>query len=280
MIINRKLFNLSNNENLLLDYIENNTEEFCSLNISELSQKLFLSGSTITRLTHKLNFRTLMEFKVYVSKWSHVSKFKETDGNLSTITKKKNTVFNYYYFSIEKNSELLSTDKIKRTVTWIYKLKKILTFGIHSSYLSALHMANDLNSMGFMASAHNNIHNLVLSFKYKNPKGFVVLIYSKTMNRQDINVLLEILRRNKIKSVLITENTLIQESEDLMILPFQTLRQQKRVNALSSRISQMYINDVILKVLEESPLINKNQNLEAYCDYIGLVYDKESKNIK
>ena len=62
-----KLTNLTENEKILVSYMENSPEAFVKMSAVEISETAFVSTSTIYRLCQKLNLSGLSELKVQVS---------------------------------------------------------------------------------------------------------------------------------------------------------------------------------------------------------------------
>lgn len=74
-----QLSTLTENEKILVDFIENNTQQFLTMNAQDISKVCFVSVSTIYRLCNKLELSGLAEFKVLVSS-SMNAHLKETDS--------------------------------------------------------------------------------------------------------------------------------------------------------------------------------------------------------
>ncbi len=62
-----KLTNLTENEKILVKYIQDNPELFVKMSAAEISEACFISTSTIYRLCQKLNLSGLSELKVQAS---------------------------------------------------------------------------------------------------------------------------------------------------------------------------------------------------------------------
>ncbi|CAC13540.1 unknown; predicted coding region [Mycoplasmopsis pulmonis] len=110
-------------------------------------------------------------------------------------------------------------------------------------------MSNGLNSLGFFSSVAKSIHEVFLWMKNVDLDSILILIFSKSALNHEVMFLINALKEHKINSILITTNKNIISENNFCTIHFETIEQRYRSTALSSRINQFLIADIILKKL-------------------------------
>ncbi|PAK21043.1 hypothetical protein CJJ23_03885 [Mycoplasmopsis agassizii] len=266
-LTNRDGIKLSKNEIILLDFIEHNTETFLKMPINQLADELKIATGSVSRLVKKLNHNNYQSFKIYVAELNTSIATHSPDDQMSGLVKKANQVFNHYYFAIKNNYEMINIELLEKSIKWIYKTKSILVFGIHSSYSVARELGQGLATLGFESHVSNSVHEVILSLRNKYLQETMCIMFSKTVSSKENRYIIQIAEKFKIKVLLITENTKITNTENRLVLRFASLSQERRVNALSSRVAQLFYGDIILKVLEETLILKNVNNQDLYDNF-------------
>ncbi len=255
---------VSNNEKAIIKFINEHPNKFIELTIQQLAKKLFISIGSISRLSKKLNFNSFQDLKYFVIK-EHMRnetyyKLKKSEKTNSIV----NNVQVYNRHTIEKTVDILKVVDIKKVIEYISTSSRVVTYGLGSSSLAANNLANNLNIQGNNAIFANTIHDVVVWLKKKIDKNIVIIIFSKGMMSRENIFLFNLLVKYKIKLVLVTENNKYRNKDNTIILNIKTLEKFNNEVQISSKISQLFISDVITHSLNKK---KKLENTELYKDF-------------
>ncbi|VEU59292.1 MurR/RpiR family transcriptional regulator [Mesomycoplasma neurolyticum] len=244
-ILDEKSINLSTNEKIINDFINDHTDKFISMPIQELSRFLYVSIGSITRYVKKNGFQTFKELKNSVIKEQQIQK---------KYSQQKNTIFAeninlYYKHSIDKTLDNLNKNDINMAFHLLRKSQKICCYGISSSSYVAREMVHNLLVIGKDAALANTIHDVILYVENYKKNNCVVLIFSKSMSSKENKFILDLLEKYGIQVILITKNINYKSTKNKIVIHFQTLEQDNRIIALSSKISELFISDILLRKL-------------------------------
>ncbi|EFF41657.1 MurR/RpiR family transcriptional regulator [Mycoplasmopsis alligatoris] len=248
IISNIKHIKLSKTEQSIIDFLEENPEKFCLLSINELADNFFISMSIISRLCKKLNFKNFYELKSYVNKWSSKSEL----NNLLVEDSVDNIIHNlriFNHYAIEKTKDNIDRKLIEKITENIDKASKVVIYGIGSSYIAALDLTSGCTILNVNAISTNSIHDLALWLNNTNKAEMYTIIFSKSMESRENKYIYNLLNENGYKTCLITQNRNFKSSKISDVIYFDSLQQIERISALSSRISEFFISDIIIKTL-------------------------------
>ncbi|NQZ29269.1 MAG: MurR/RpiR family transcriptional regulator [Mycoplasmatales bacterium] len=255
---------LSNNENAIVDFIEKHPDEFIKLGIQDLSNKLFISIGSVSRFSKKVGFASFRDLKSFVikEKIRHESYYNLTQSSKTQDIMHDIKVYNRH--TIEKTVDAMNTKVLESTIADIEKSSKVVTYGLGSSSLAASEMANNLNIQGINSVFAPTIHDVVLWLRKRIHKNFVVVIFSKSMSGKDNNFLLSLLLKYKIKVKLITENLKYKSEGTLDVMHIKTLEMLDNEIQISSKISQLFVADVIIQNIKLHTL---KENTDLYNEF-------------
>ncbi|UVD81871.1 MurR/RpiR family transcriptional regulator [Mycoplasma iguanae] len=235
------LVKFSNVDLIIKRFIETKPKKFVNSSIKEIADMLFISVATITHFVKKAGFANFKDLKKYV-----IEKIDEnTEKGLFDMNDKIENVNLFYVHSLEKTLELLDLAIIHQVTQKIMTSSKVITFGAGSSAWAALEMVNALNIVGINAVNARTLHDISLWIDEDYKKAQMIVIFSKSMNSKENNQIIKLLDKHKIKVCLITANKKIHPSENVDVIYFATLEQEKRIVPLSSKIAEMFILDII-----------------------------------
>ncbi|WP_033161321.1 MurR/RpiR family transcriptional regulator [[Mycoplasma] collis] len=264
-ILDDKLVKLSTNEKIINDFINQKTEQFINMSIKELSNFLFVSIGSITRYVKKWGFRTFKDLKNKVIKEQEKNKKYKDQKNTDFVE----NINLYYKHALDKTMETLNKNSINKAYLMLEKAKKIFVYGISSSMYVAKEMAHNLSVIGKDGIVAQTIHDIILYLDLKAKNDYLVCIFSKSVHSKENKFILDFLEKYEIPVILISKNQEYKNTQHRVVINFQTLEQDRRIVALSSKISQLFISDVLIRKLYLNN--NKQKNL------MQLEFEKEWK---
>lgn len=257
--MNSKIFkatpDLTYNESFLIEKINEYPHKFLNLNIVDFSKEFFTTKSTLFRLVKKMNFDSVLDMKLYVQQELAKKGLYQLEFE-STVNSRLNNLKTYNTYAIINTIENLDVKMFVRVCKLISKSRKILLFGIGSSFLACHELAINLQKININAFASDEIHETILKISSFNDNDLII-IFSKSSKNKEILFLLEQMLDLKLKSVLITANQEINKGFTYKIL-LKNLEKNCRIIATCSKTSELVIADAIL---HEIYFMNKNNDL-------------------
>lgn len=249
---------LSDLEKDIVKDINENPTNFLVFNIIDYSKSLFTSKSSISRLSQKLGFSNLMEMKLFVKEQLTKNEFNYNINPDISLKDRINNLKSYNNYAINETLINLNIDNLAMICSEISKAKKIIVFGVGSSYLAAMELAKNLHKIGLNIVSSSDIHNAIL--KISNFSNDDLLIcFSKSGMTKEIKFINKAAKYVNANTLLITASNSEFENVDFKI-HLMDLKKDYRVVATSSKISQIVIADIIF--LEIHLLLKNLQNIE------------------
>lgn len=249
---------LTHNEKFLLDKIHEYHHKFLNLSIVDFSKEFYATKSTLSRLVKKLHFDSVLEMKLHLQQELTKKGLYQLEID-STLLSRLNNLKIYNNYAITNTIENLDLNLFDIVCKKIANAKKILIFGIRSSFLAVQELAINLQKIGINAFYCNEIHESILKISNFN-KNDLIIIFSKNAKNKEIMFLLKEAKNLEFETVLITANEEIKDVFTYKIL-LKNMIKDKRIIATCSKTSQLVIADAIL---HEVYFMNKNN--DAYLD--------------
>lgn len=245
-------------EKEIIQEININPNKFLLFNIVDYSKSLFTSKSSISRLSQKLGFGNLMEMKLFIKEQITKNEFNYNINSDSLMEDRINNLKSYNNFAINETLTDLDLANLKKICIEISKSKKIITFGVGSSFLAALELANNLQKIGLNIMASNDIHNSILKISNFDEKDLLIC-FSKTGTTKEVIFLNQAAKYVNSNTLIITAQDDKIKNVDFKIL-LKDLKKDNRIVATSSKISQIVVADAIF--LEIYLLLKNNTSKE------------------
>lgn len=257
--MNSKIFKeidrLTYNEKFLLEKINEYPHKFLNLNIIDFSEEFFTTKSTLFRLVKKLNFDSVLDMKLFCQRELAKKGLYQLEID-STTQSRLNNLKTYNTYAIINTIESLDVKLFTLVCNKISGSRKILIYGIGSSFLASHELSISLQKININAFASDEIHETILKISSFN-KDDLIIIFSKSAKNKEILFLLEQAKSLKIPSVLITGNEQIKDIFTYKIL-FKNMLKDRRIIATCSKTSEIIIADAILY---EVYFMNKNNDV-------------------
>ncbi|UUD34777.1 MurR/RpiR family transcriptional regulator [Mycoplasmopsis caviae] len=254
---------LTNAEQKIVEYLNENPNDFAENSIEKNATKTNTSTAVLSRMYSKLGFSSYKEMQFYV-KYNYLSRIKipkELEDN--SIYK----VFKSYIETINLTSKYLDINEIRFICNEIHKKKTVYCYGIGSSAISARELCLNLEKFNYRTFFYDGFHTFLISLfsKAQKEEKPPVIIFSKTGNTAEIIFLCEQLLKNNFPFLLITANK-SQKSKYPHVLLHETVEQRIRYHALSSKIAQQYIADIITDYL-----VSKIEDKSSRSDWLKVI---------
>jgi DNA-binding MurR/RpiR family transcriptional regulator len=255
---------LSDLEIEIVKEINVNPSQFLLLNIVDYSKSIFTSKSTISRLSQKLGFSTILEMKLFINQELTKQQMSYGISSNNTTDDRVNNLRSYNNYAINETLINLDLKNFSTICKQILNSKKIIIFGVASSYLASLELATNLQKIGLNVAASNDIHNSILKVAHFNDDDLLIC-FSKSGTTKEVLFLNECVKSIGGKTLLITARNEELKNIDFKI-NLRDLQKNSRVIATSSKISQIILSDAIF--LEIYSMINKSNQIEKEREFL------------
>lgn len=246
---------LTHNEKFLLEKINEHPHKFLNLNIVDFSEEFFTTKSVLFRLVKKLNFESVLEMKLFCQQELAKKGLYQLEID-STPQSRLSNLKTYNTYAIINTIESLDVNLFTLVCKTISESRKILLYGIGSSFLACRELSINLQKININVTASDEIHETILKISSFSNEDLIV-IFSKSAQNKEILFLLEQTKELDVKSVLITANEEIKQNFTYKIL-FKNMLKDRRIIATCSKASEIIIADAILY---EVYFMNKNNDL-------------------
>ncbi|WP_026389706.1 MurR/RpiR family transcriptional regulator [[Acholeplasma] multilocale] len=272
--MSREIFSQSNSDlkdnstkNKMIRFINEHTEQFLELSIEMIAKKVGVSVSSASRFAQKMGFKNFKELQFYVNQKNRAvgSTYAITGG--TTISELVDNIKTYNIYSIIESTNILDFDAIERITKKIIKSDKVMIYGTGSSALACQELDINLKKMGINSIYESDFHKILENIVLMNNDSLVI-INSKSCKNREIVFLLDHCHESNIPVALITSSvTNIIFEPDYKIL-FKTIDQRQRYSAISSKIAQLMISDIIFNNVARE-IVNKDKVISATDNLIN-----------
>lgn len=256
--LNSYLPSATESEKNIINYMLNDYESVINSDIRTLSEKTLSSPSTVIRLCKKLGFKGFKQLKEHLiydvavqnSNKKELSKSlaynDDIDKIIDVVTEKSQN-------SITNTSKLLNKEDLIKTVELIEQSQDINLYGMGSSLLVAKDMRQKFIRVNKKLNVDDDWHMQYLSAKNSSTDS-LAFIFSYSGVTEEMIACNKVLRDKGSKIVFIGGflNSYLAKNSDivLQVAPTENIF---RMGAFSSRISQLFIVDLIYSLY-----INRN----------------------
>lgn len=249
ILIEQYLPNASIAEQGVLKYILSNPKEASHYSINYLAKVSYSSASTIARLCRKLGFEGYRDLQT--SLLCELVQRKERKGNTQTLDSTNHleeiitNITQHSILSLENSMHLLDLSVVQKCVTAICNCSRILLFGISASHLVAQDAYLKFLRLNKTCYCSEDIHSQYLYAKNATPNDIAIVISYSGYTEEMLHCC-ELLRSQNTPIIAITRfesSPLVQLSTYCLYVA--TSEQMPRVGAMSSRISQLNVIDIL-----------------------------------
>lgn len=251
---------LSTAEKYIAEYILSNTDEAKDLTIRELAEVTFTSPSSIIRFCRSLGFKGFKDFRqAFLIELSTMNQ--DSFGTSLTIDKEDSlkTISSKVTYtnikSLEETLLLLDSNVLEEIVELLLSSKKLLLFGIGSSQIVAQDFSLKMLRLSKDCYLNMDVHSQLLLAENSTSED-VAIIYSYSGETKEILDYLDACLNNNTPVIAITRYSQSKLSKKSTYQLYTSASEPLfRYGAMSSRLSQLTINDILY-----SGMITKNYN--------------------
>lgn len=258
--------NMTQKENEIAEYILKNMNEILKMTSGELAIKIGVGQSSVIKFIKKIGFNKYGEFKIQLSKElenEKIYKVKEIihsqiyiDDSLENIATK---TLNEVNRALERTVGNIDYNYFENVIEVIRKSKKILIIGSGMSSIVARDLEMKFMKIKIEAIHYESPHMQLMKLATMDSEDLVIAISHRGETEDVIDVVKKAKKKN-IKIISITsieKNTVASLSDyNLKIISDENIF---RSSAISSRMAQLILNDIIfLRLTQEDYAETKN----------------------
>lgn len=252
---------LSSNDKKIADYVINNTLEICEMTVQQFASESNTSPAAIIRFSKKLGYSGFKEFQIAIAK--NLSKDINQEKQIyEQITTNDSTeiivskVINAHINAVKNTESIIKQEVIDEAVDALNNAETIHLFGVGGSYVVALDFQYKLVRINMKTSLYSDYHLQLVSASYINKNDVAIAISNSGKTKETYNSL-KLAKERGAKTISITHlgKNPIADISDININTID-IEQGFRIGAISSRISQLTVIDILFMNLIKS---NYNQ---------------------
>lgn len=244
--IEQRYKSLSKQQKLLATYILRNPKDVLNLTSKELGEKSGVSTATVVRFAQQLDLDSFSDLKISIA--SQLSSGKvivdtviEKDDTSKIMSEKLEQVYNS---SIQKSLAMINENDLNKAVKLLSEATHVYLLGVGTSGLVAYDLYHKFNRYGIKTFYETDAH-MNLEFLTNATKDDVVVAISYSGKTREVSIGSEYAKEHHIPVIAITrEDTPLVSSSDICLLIPDNER-TIRVAAIASKISTMYITDLL-----------------------------------
>ena len=247
--LDRPKFKASKSDKILIKYIKENAEKFCTTPIALLAAKCKVSEATITRFVRKMGFSSLQLFKLTLTE-EMVKNEKRTiisrdiTSNESILITANKLLANNIA-TLEQTVNDLDEETLLKTVNMLKESERIFFIGLGNSGFVADDSAYKFMRIGFNTRGIDNSHLIMLHMALLHESDVVVVI-SHSGESFEIIKAVELAKKNGTKLIVITSNrdTILKEYADACIF-YETRESTLETGSITTKLTQIFIVDLL-----------------------------------
>lgn len=247
-VIEQQYDSFSKGQKLIADFVLKNPKTVTKMTTLEISKQVSVSPATVVRFYKRLNIETFDQFRMaIVSEISAeqsdlVDTVIESHDSLDLLSRK---VAKIYSSSTEKVLSLLDLKQLNRVINLIDQAKTVYILGIGTSGIIAYDLYHRMNRYSIKTFYETDAH-MNLEFLSNASTEDVVIAISYSGRTKEVNVGVKNARSKHINVIAITRDLAspLQKMANINLFVPNNER-LVRVSAITSKVSTMYVTDLI-----------------------------------
>lgn len=254
-------------------YILNNMKEILSLTSSEMADNIGVSQSSIIKFIKKLGFNKFGEFKIQVTKELENAKQNKDkihneiylDDSLEDLSAK---VFNETVKAMEDTLKTIDHKYFENVIDVIRQSHKILLIGSGMSSIVAKDLEIKLIKIRIDALHYESSHMQLMKLATMDEQDLVIAI----SHRGETEDVIDVIKKAKKKGIKVLSITSIEKNTvaDLSDFNLKVISEENnfRSSAISSRMAQLILNDIIFLRLTQTDYEKRKKYIKESRDLI------------
>ena len=267
-----QLSSLTENEKILVAFIEENTQKFLTMNAQDISKECFISVSTIYRLCNKLNLSGLAEFKVLVSASMNAHIQENENINYDYPIKQNETQYQIahklkevYDQTIISTLNLLDFDQIRLAASALSKAKFIDIYTSAGNIYFAENFKFQMQEIGVQVNVPLEEYMQRLTASTSNDQH-VAIVISFGGRGHSVESICNVLKKNKTPIILIGAGSTHPQHKyatyRLYMCDYEN--HYNKISSFSTRLSLLYLLDNLYTCYFR---LNYEKNIENKLSY-------------
>ncbi|WP_158764110.1 MurR/RpiR family transcriptional regulator [Mycoplasma sp. NEAQ87857] len=258
----------------LLDYIENNTEEFLLQSTASLAEILYTSQPTVSRFAKNLGFDSFRSLQIYVAQRNIADqdRIRDLDKNETVLlTEVLRQVNAHYKHSINTTVDLYKDNTSKNIHQYINDIvqKHNLILGMNECKMAASYFAKNLNKIGICSFEVCSMYEFFASeFFLNKTKSHITIITDDVQSREITKVIEHIENKGLTYSLWTLKKYKDFKSKATSTLYFDAYCSSFDVISIGIKIAPLLLSDILLGWIlwnhknKDEVLISMQQQLE------------------
>lgn len=254
-------------------YILNNMKEILSLTSSEMADNIGVSQSSIIKFIKKLGFNKFGEFKIQVTKELENAKQNKDkihneiylDDSLEDLSAK---VFNETVKAMEDTLKIIDHKYFENVIDVIRQSHKILLIGSGMSSIVAKDLEIKLIKIRIDALHYESSHMQLMKLATMDEQDLVIAI----SHRGETEDVIDVIKKAKKKGIKVLSITSIEKNTvaDFSDFNLKVISEENnfRSSAISSRMAQLILNDIIFLRLTQTDYEKRKKYIKESRDLI------------
>ncbi len=242
---------LTKSEKEIAHYISLNQDDVINLTSSELSEKLYVSKTTLINFCKKIGFEGFAEMKYYLksNQEDYTEKFSESNSIKADLL-----------YEVKKTLEILDDDRVLEFCENIIVSKNLYIASRGASKQIAISFCNNLNMLGIPAIFIDNFNLINVMKNHLSYKDTVIVISlsGKTKILLDLSKMAKI-NGSKLLTITAFHSNPIQNLSDNS-LNFYSSTMDTSYRDIHSRVGMNIVCSCIISRLDEMMKGNNNDN--------------------
>jgi DNA-binding MurR/RpiR family transcriptional regulator len=244
------------NEQVIIDYINNNLIAVSSMTIGEIVKNTYSSNASIIRITHKLGCEGYKDFKYQLTKELESSKYAKQSIDFTVpfytlegtydVIKNMSTL---YKESIDIINASLNSQLIDEVIDVMYHCERMFIYAIGDTNITVKSFMNKLFKDNYYAINATEYHEET-AMSQNVRKNDCVLFVTYAGLSDTYKQCLQIIKKSGCKIIVITANEkhyLIEQCDYKIILPNK--EKDHKIATFYSQLAFQYILDIIFSLL-------------------------------
>ncbi len=244
-------YHLTGSEKKVADYVLMNKSKIQNMTISELALASKVAEATVTRFCRKIRCKSYNSFKIEIatSSSSRVIKNEERDKDVYRHEKQKmfDDIADSHIETIKECLLLVNKDNVIKAIDLICAADTVLCMGQGASMIMAQEAAHIFSTKRKNVLAPFDAHTQI-ALSNVLVKNDIVLYFSYSGSTVELLNMLELNKRNNIKTILVTRYPRSPGAlEADVVLQCGSVEDPFRMGSIEARIAQLFVIDTLIK---------------------------------
>ena len=269
--IKESLAEFTRSERKIGEYILQNTDEIIGLSVQDLAQRIGVSAASVVRFSKTIGYLGYSSMKIEIARkldgenYNHSMIIEKGDKPKHILDRLCSLNVNI----LEKGKDLIEKESLYQAIEIIGSAKKIYLYGVGASGIVAYDLFTKFSRVNIECFYQADTHMQAISAAYINSDDVVIAISYSGMTKE-IKVPVEVAKESGAKIISITSNkkSKIGKLSDISFL-IPREEKAKRVGAITSRNSQLFITDLLYLGVVSSYVDDINGSINKTKDIIN-----------